>query len=80
MVESCMHFNVFSQCVFFLKCDKGRESSSYHVYVKFCYSYVLIFFSIYKVKILCPIFVLDDQTCFIFNQNISEKMFIFMKV
>jgi len=73
MVEGCMHFNVFFQFVYFLKCDKGRESSSYHVYIKFCYSYVLVVFSIYKVKILCTIFVSNDQTCFILNQNINEK-------
>ncbi len=29
MVEGCMDSNVFSWCVFYLECDKGKESSSY---------------------------------------------------
>jgi hypothetical protein len=36
MVENCMDFSVSSWCVFYLECDKGRESSSYQVYLKLC--------------------------------------------
>jgi hypothetical protein len=43
-LEGCMDSGVSSWCVFYLKCDKGRESSSYQVYIKLCYSYVLVFF------------------------------------
>jgi hypothetical protein len=33
MVKGCMEFNVFSWCVFYLECDKGRENSSYLYYI-----------------------------------------------
>jgi hypothetical protein len=41
---------VFLLGVFYLKCDKGKESSSYQVYVELCYSYVLVLFFFYKLK------------------------------
>ncbi len=43
---------VFFHNVFYLKCDKRRESSSYQIYIEFCYSYVLVFLFFYKVKTL----------------------------
>jgi hypothetical protein len=42
MVQSYIDFNISSWFVFYLECDKGRESSSYQVYIEFCYSYVLV--------------------------------------
>jgi hypothetical protein len=50
MVEGCKDSSVFSQCVFYLKCDKRRESSSDQIYIEFCYSYVLVLLFFYKVK------------------------------
>jgi hypothetical protein len=38
--------------MFHLECDKGRESSSYQIYIELCYSYVLVLLLFYKVKIL----------------------------
>jgi hypothetical protein len=35
MVKLCMDFNVFFlMCVLQVKCDKGREGSSYQVYIE----------------------------------------------
>ncbi len=36
--------------MFYLKCDKGRESNSYRIYIELCYYYVLVFLFFYKVK------------------------------
>jgi hypothetical protein len=66
MVESCMDFNVFSSCVFYLKCDKRRESSSYQVYINLCYSCVLVLLFVYKIKILstiCYSFGIESAFC-----------------
>ncbi len=42
----------FLLSVSYLKCNKGRESSSYQVYIQLCYYHVLVFLFFYKVKIL----------------------------
>ncbi len=42
MVKSYIDFNISSWFVFHLECDKRRESSSYQVYIKLCYFYVLV--------------------------------------
>ncbi len=42
----------FLWCVFYLKCDKRKESISYQVYIKLCYSYVLVLIFFYKIVIL----------------------------
>jgi hypothetical protein len=47
-----MDYIISSRCVFYLECDKGKESSSYQVYIELCYSYVLFIPFFYKVKIL----------------------------
>jgi len=47
-----MDFNVLCWFVFYLECDRGRESSSYQIYIKPCYSYVLVLLLFYKVRIL----------------------------
>ncbi len=49
---SCMDFNVPCWFVFYLECDKGRESRSYQISIKLCHSYVLVLLLFYKVKIL----------------------------
>jgi len=38
--------------VFYLECDKGKESRSYYVYLKLCYFYVWVLLFFYKVIIL----------------------------
>jgi hypothetical protein len=38
--------------VFYLKCDKEKDSSSYQVYIEFCYFYVLVFLFFYKIIIV----------------------------
>jgi len=43
-------FNIPSKFVFYLKCDKGRDSNSHQVYIQLCYSYVLVLLFFYKVK------------------------------
>jgi hypothetical protein len=47
---SYIDFNIPSKFVFYLKCDKGRESNSYQVYIQLCYSYILNLLFFYKVK------------------------------
>jgi len=59
MVEGCMDFNISSQCVFYLECDKGREDRSYQVYIEFCYFYVLVLHFFYK-------FYVPSTICFNF--------------
>ncbi len=49
---SYMDYIVSSWCVFYLECDKGKESSSYQVYIDLCYYYVLVIPFVYKVRIL----------------------------
>jgi hypothetical protein len=64
MVKGCMDSNFFSWYVFYLKCDKGWENSSYQVYIEFCYSYVLVFLFFNKVKIwsiLCSNFGVEKS-------------------
>jgi len=61
-----MDSNVSSWCVFYLECGKGKESSSYQIYIKFCYFYVLVLFFFYKVKILstsCSSFGVKNAFC-----------------
>jgi hypothetical protein len=55
MVENCMDFNVSSWCMFYLECDKRRESSSSQVYIELCYSYAIKKKKFYKIKILSTI-------------------------
>jgi len=67
MVKGCMDSSVSSWCVFYLKCDKGKESSSYQFYIKFCYSYILVFLFFYKLKILfifCSSFRIENALCY----------------
>ncbi len=52
--------------MFYFECDKGRESSSYQVYLKLCYSYVLVLHFVYKIKILsiiCSNFGIEGAFC-----------------
>ncbi len=42
--------------MFYLECDKERDSSSYQVYIKFCYFYVLFFLFFYKVIIIYSLY------------------------
>ncbi len=45
---NCMDFNVSSWFVFYLECDKGRESSSCQVYIEIFYYNILVFFFFIK--------------------------------
>jgi hypothetical protein len=55
----------FLWCVFYLKSDKGRESSSYQIYIKLCYFYVLVLFFFYKIIILSTLcFSFGVETAF----------------
>jgi hypothetical protein len=63
---SCMDLNVSSWFVFYLECDKRRESSSYQVYIKLCHSYVLVILFFYKIKMLstiCSNFGVESTFC-----------------
>jgi hypothetical protein len=47
---SCIDSNVSSWCVFYLNCDKRKQSSSYQVYIELCYFYVLVLLFFYKLE------------------------------
>jgi hypothetical protein len=73
MVESSINFNVFFS-VFYLKCDKRRESNSYQVYIKLCYSYVLVLF-LYKVRILSTLYSSSRvKSAFYYRMVVATRM------
>jgi hypothetical protein len=62
--------------VFYLECDKGKESSSNQVYIQLCYSYVLVLLFVYKVKILstiCSNFGIESAFCHMMVVAIGRK-------
>jgi hypothetical protein len=58
---------MFLHGVFYLECDKGKESRSYYVYLKFCYFYVWVLIFFYKIIILHVLyssFGIENALCY----------------